>query len=91
MNWSLYIIRCADNSLYTGITTDVARRFAQHASGRGAKYFRGHVPQKVVYVEHGLTHQAAAQREYQIKQLSHAAKEKLINLSLGQEIILHIK
>lgn len=54
MNWCVYMILCSDDSLYTGITTDMERRFKQHEEGRGAKYFRGRSPKQVVYLEQGL-------------------------------------
>lgn len=76
MNWHLYMIRCSDDTLYTGITTDIKRRFDQHASGRGAKYFRGRQPIEIVYEESGHTRSSAARREAEIKMLTRA--EKLI-------------
>lgn len=74
MNWQVYIILCSDNSLYTGITTDLARRLRQHATGRGAKYFRGRRPEKVLYLETGHTRSSASRKEAEIKSLSHAEK-----------------
>ena len=74
MNWQVYIILCSDNSLYTGITTDLARRLRQHGAGRGAKYFRGRRPEKVVYLETGHTRGSAGRREAEIKALSRAGK-----------------
>ncbi|MRR05543.1 MAG: GIY-YIG nuclease family protein [Deltaproteobacteria bacterium] len=74
MNWQVYIIRCSDNSLYTGITTDLNRRLRQHATGRGAKYFRGRQPEKVLYLETGHTRSTASRREAEIKALTHAEK-----------------
>lgn len=79
MNWHLYIIRCSDDTLYTGITTDIKRRFAQHASGRGAKYFRGRQPIEIVYEESGHTRSSAARREAEIKMLTRAEKLILID------------
>jgi putative endonuclease len=72
MNWQVYIIHCSDNSLYTGITTDLTRRLRQHAAGRGAKYFRGRRPEKVLYLETGHTRSTASRREAEIKGLTHA-------------------
>lgn len=83
MSWSLYIIRCSDGSLYTGITTDVDRRLRQHAEGRGARYFRGRTPQQVVYVEAGHTRSSAARREAEVKLLSRAQKLALIAAAQG--------
>ena len=54
MNWSVYIILCTDNTLYTGISTDVSRRFHQHATQKGAKYFRGRCPKQLLFIEAGF-------------------------------------
>lgn len=78
LNWCVYMIRCCDQSLYTGITTDVARRFNQHLSGAGAKYFRAHKPEQVVYAETGHSRSSASKREAEIKKLSPVAKRKMI-------------
>lgn len=78
MNWQVYIILCTDDSLYTGITTDVERRFAQHAAGTGAKYFRGRSPLQVVYLERGHDRSSASRREAEIKQLRPVDKRRLI-------------
>jgi len=79
MNWRVYIILCSDNTLYTGITTDLPRRFSQHASGRGAKYFRGRQPVNVVYQESGHTRSTAGKRELEIKTLARVDKRILIS------------
>nr|WP_320049162.1 GIY-YIG nuclease family protein [uncultured Desulfuromonas sp.] len=76
-NWQVYIIRCSDNSLYTGITTDLERRFAQHASGCGARYFRGHKPVEIVYHESGHSRSSASRREAAIKKLKTTEKWQL--------------
>jgi len=78
MVWQVYIILCSDESLYTGITKEIDRRFRQHLEGEGAKYFRGRKPLKVVYLEAGHTKSSAAKREAMIKHFSHADKVKLI-------------
>lgn len=78
MNWQVYIILCTDNSLYTGITTDVERRFAQHVAGTGAKYFRGRSPRRLVYLEGEHDRSSASRREAQIKRLRPAEKRGLI-------------
>lgn len=78
MNWQVYIILCKDNSLYTGITTDVQRRFAQHLTGTGAKYFRGHSPLRLVYLEDGHDRSSASRREAEIKKLRPEDKRRLI-------------
>ena len=78
--WYVYIIRATDQSLYTGITTDVERRFAEHQSGRaGAKYFRGRSPVELVLVESGYDRSSASIRESQIKKLSREQKLELID------------
>ena len=79
-NWSLYIIEASDASLYTGIATDVERRFDEHLNClKGAKYFNGRSPVRVVYREDGHTRSSASQREAQIKKLSRQQKEDLIS------------
>lgn len=82
MNWLVYIILCSDNSLYTGITTDINRRLRQHANGSGAKYFRGRHPLKVVYFENDHSRSSAAKRESQIKAMNRADKELLVSQHL---------
>lgn len=78
-NWSVYIIEADDGSYYTGVSTDVERRFEEHCSGnRGARYFLGRKPKAVVYVEGGHDRSSAHQRESQIKKLNRKQKEKLV-------------
>lgn len=78
-NWSLYIIEANDASLYTGITTDVERRFGEHLQGpRGARYFNGRKPLKILYREDGHDRVSASRREAEIKKLSRRAKQQLI-------------
>ena len=72
--WKLYILRCGDGSLYTGITTDVEKRLEAHRSGKGAKYTRGRGPLELVFREKAESHSDAAKREWQIKQLTRAQK-----------------
>lgn len=76
--WKLYILRCGDGSLYTGIALDVQARLAQHREGTGAKYTRGRGPLELVYVEECEDHSQALKREYQIKSLTKAEKLALI-------------
>ena len=76
--WYLYILRCGDGTLYTGITTDVQARFAQHRAGKGAKYTRGRGPLEVVYTEECEDHSAALKRELAVKALSREEKEKML-------------
>jgi putative endonuclease len=86
MDWQVYIVICSDDSLYTGITTDLQRRFDQHASGRGARYFRGRQPIEVVYSENGHTRSTATRRELEIKKLSRADKQILISQEIHASI-----
>ena len=78
--WSVYILRCADGSLYTGIATDVERRLAEHnGAGRsGARYTRARRPVVLVYREAADSRAAACRREAAIKRLGKADKERLI-------------
>lgn len=77
-NWTLYILKCADNSYYTGITNDLAKRIADHESGKGAKYTRGRAPFEVVYQETLKNRSEASKREIEIKKLTRPEKERLI-------------
>ena len=87
-NWSLYIIEASDRSLYTGITTDVDRRFSEHLEGpRGARYFNGRKPLKILYREDGHDRVSASRREAEIKKLSRRAKQQLIALAQSSETI----
>ena len=74
----MYILRCADNTLYTGIATDVDRRAAVHNRGQGAKYTRSHRPVTVIYREPCADKSAALRREAAVKRLPRAQKLKLI-------------
>ena len=76
--WKLYILRCADGTLYTGITTDVEKRLEAHRTGKGAKYTRGRAPLELVYREECGDHSTALKREIEIKKLTREEKEKLI-------------
>lgn len=76
--WYLYILRCGDGTLYTGITTDVAKRFAQHNAGKGAKYTRGRGPLELVYQTECVNHSDALKQELYIKSLSRLEKLTLI-------------
>ena len=79
MSWYIYILRCGDDTLYTGITDDVDRRFAAHCAGKGAKYTRGRGPLTLVYTEEAEDKSAALKREHAIKKLSRAEKLEMIN------------
>lgn len=77
MNY-VYIIRCKDNSLYTGWTNNLEKRFNDHNNGKGAKYTKGRGPLELVYYETFQDKRDAMKREYEIKKLSKGEKEKLI-------------
>ena len=74
----VYMLRCGDGSLYTGWTNDLEARVKAHQSGKGGRYTRSHQPVSLVYSESCATKQDAMRREWQIKQLTRAEKEKLI-------------
>jgi putative endonuclease len=77
VHW-VYILKCDDGSFYTGYTTDVERRVREHDRGDGAKYTRGRTPVELVHRERFESKSAAMSREYEIKQLSQAEKEWLV-------------
>jgi putative endonuclease len=79
MSWQVYMILCSDNTLYTGISNDVDRRVLQHASQRGAKYFRGRRPRRLVYLESGHDRSTASRREAAIKKMGRPEKQRLID------------
>jgi len=77
--WYLYVVRCSDDTLYTGITTDWGRRFKEHNTGkRGAKYTKTRRPVKLVYYELYQSRSNAQKAEYKFKQLTREQKEKKI-------------
>ena len=79
MSYHLYILRCSDDSLYTGIATDVSRRIAEHESGmRGAKYLRGRLPVELVFQCDVGDRGTALRLEYRVKRMTRATKEALI-------------
>jgi predicted GIY-YIG superfamily endonuclease len=77
-DWTVYILRCGDGSLYTGIAKDVQARVKQHNEGRGAAYTKTRLPVKLLFREEGLTHSEALIREAQIKSLPRSRKEEII-------------
>ncbi len=79
MDWLVYIILCSDNTLYTGITNNMEKRWAMHEEGKGAKYFRGRRPEKLAYLEEGHTRSSATKREMEIKKLSRTQKCRLLS------------
>jgi putative endonuclease len=85
-DYSIYLVRCADGSLYTGIAVDVARRFREHRLGaRGAKYLRGKGPLQLAFVAVAGDRSEASRLEYRVKQLGRAAKEDLVAGRLSLE------
>ena len=82
-SWYVYIVRCADNSLYTGITTDLERRINEHNNSNqsGAVYTRIRRPVRLIYQENHPARSAAAKREYEIKQMSKNEKEAILTQS----------
>jgi len=83
------MIRTSDAQVYTGITTDMARRWREHESGKaGARYFRGRQPVQLCYLEFDHNRSTASQREYAIKSLNAAAKKQLIAEQLPQTLAL---
>jgi putative endonuclease len=74
----VYVVECGDGTYYTGYTTDVERRVAEHDAGEGAKYTRGRTPVELVYTECYESRSAAMSREYEIKSLSRSEKERLV-------------
>ncbi len=86
MNYT-YIIRCKDDTLYTGWTNHLEKRMDDHNNGRGAKYTRGRSPITLVYYEEYASKEEALKREYAIKKMSRTEKLKLINRHNGNELV----
>ena len=81
MTWFVYIVRCSDDTLYTGITTDVERRVAEHngtPEGRGAKYTKARRPVELVFTKACANRSEAGKEEYQIRNLPRHTKEQLL-------------
>jgi len=81
MAWIIYILKCGDSSLYTGITNNLTKRLTAHSNGHGAKYTKGRGPLEHVYSETAVDRSAAQKRESSIKKLSRAGKLRLIATS----------
>ena len=79
--YTVYILECADGTLYTGVTTDLERRVKEHAEGKGAKYTRTHGVRMIRYSETGLTQSMALRREAEIKKWTRDMKEKFLHSS----------
>lgn len=79
-HWWVYMIRCQDGALYTGISNHLLKRWQAHTSGKGgAKFFRSRTAEQMVYLEYPHTRSSASQREYAIKQLSRRRKLQLVD------------
>lgn len=83
-SWFVYLLRCADGTLYTGVTTDPDRRLAEHSAGVGARYTRARLPVEMVHVEPAPDRAAACRREAALKKLPRAAKLALISAACGE-------
>ena len=81
----VYIIKCADNTYYTGWTTNIEKRIKAHNNGNGAKYTKSRRPVSLVYFEILETKSLALKREYAIKQLTRKQKEELIKLAIANK------
>jgi len=83
VTWFIYLLRCADNSLYCGVTNDIDRRIKKHSTGKGAKYTRSRLPVELVWQSSGVDKSTAHKAEYYIKQRSKNQKE-MLTLGRGQ-------
>jgi putative endonuclease len=81
MSWFCYLLQCADNTLYCGITNDIEKRIATHNAGDGAKYTRSRTPVKLVYREECADRSVASKREREVKALSRTAKLALCGVT----------
>lgn len=82
--WWVYLLRCSDNSLYAGVTTDIERRVKEHNNSKlGAKYTRARRPVQLAYLEKADDKSSACKREYQIRHLTKRKKEQLVNQYLS--------
>lgn len=75
----VYLLECSDGSIYTGISTDVERRFTEHTKGTGGHFTRSRIPTKILYTEEHPSRGAALKREYEIKSWPRAKKLELVN------------
>ncbi|MFT4583669.1 MAG: putative GIY-YIG superfamily endonuclease [Gammaproteobacteria bacterium] len=83
--WTVYIVRCADDSLYTGVTIELEQRIAKHNAGKGAKYTRSRRPVVVMYSELAADRSAALRREREIKRMSTASKRRLAGATIDDQ------
>ncbi len=77
--WSVYLLRCADDTFYIGITTDIEKRLATHNAGKGAKYTRGRLPAVCIWREDMASESEARKREFALKKLSREEKQQLVD------------
>ncbi len=87
MAWYVYILKCADATLYTGITTDIKRRLSEHNSGKGAKYTKGRAPMTLIYKEECENRSFASKREIEIKSLSKIQKLDLASIECSAKLV----
>jgi predicted GIY-YIG superfamily endonuclease len=83
--WFVYIVRCRDRTLYTGVTTDADKRVAEHNRGRGARYTRSRLPVELVHLEAAADRATALRREREIKRMPSAAKRRMISGAVDGE------
>ena len=92
MSWTVYILECADSSLYTGITTDLARRIAEHEMGKGARYTHGRGPFRLVHQELHKNRAEASKREIIIKAMTRTRKLALIQkVPQNEKALIHFR
>lgn len=84
-SWFVYLIECEGNTIYTGIATDVAARYAAHAAGKGARYTRSRPPRRLLCTIPAMDRSEASRLEYQIKQLSPVQKREVVALVLAEK------
>ena len=86
--WFVYFLRCNDNSLYAGITTDIEKRLHQHNHTKlGAKYTRAKRPVTLAFIEKATGKSSASKREYQLRKLAKIQKERLVSTYLAQKVL----
>ena len=88
MDYNIYILRCSDGSLYTGIAFDLKERLSRHNQGKGAKYTKARLPVELTYFESSYSKNDAIKREFEIKRLSRDKKIKLIRYGRGKRVSL---
>jgi len=87
-DWNVYMVRCRDGKLYTGIATDVERRFAEHQSGKGAKYLRGRAPLKLAFKIKIGRRSLALKVERLIKRLPRFKRERIVETGIDVDQVL---